>query len=256
MWTPLNTPIRDWHGRKVWLVGASSGIGLAIAEALHAAGATVVVSARRAEALDAFVQQHPGAHAVALDVCDTDAVARATERVAQEVGLDVVVYCAGYYKAERAFDAHLESWLQHQDINYQGALRVIAHVVQRLQPGAHISLIASVAAYRGLPLCMGYSPTKAALNNLADVMYLDLSTRGIGVSVINPGFVATPLTAQNEFHMPALMTPKQAAQAVLQGWAKGEFEIHFPRRFSRFLKLMRLLPNRWYFALTRRASGL
>ena len=87
-------------------------------------------------------------------------------------------------------------------------------------------------------------------------MYLDLSPRGIGVSVINPGFVATPLTAQNEFHMPALMTPEQAAEAVLQGWAKGEFEIHFPRRFSRFLKLMRLLPNRWYFALTRRASGL
>ena len=256
MMKPLNTPIRQWHGRKVWLIGASSGIGLAIAHALHAAGATVVISARRADALDAFVQAHPGAHAVALDVCDNDAVVRATEQVAQTVGLDVVVYCAGYYKAERAFDARLASWLQHLDINYQGALRVIAQVVTRLQSGAHISLIASVAGYRGLPLCMGYSPAKAALNNLADVMYFDLAPRGIGVSVINPGFVSTPLTAQNDFHMPALLTPEQAAQAVLEGWASGVFEIHFPRRFSRFLKFMRLLPDRWYFYLTRRASGL
>ena len=252
----LNTPMRDWSGRKVWLIGASSGIGLALAEALHAAGATVVVSARRAQALDDFVQHHPGAHAVPLDVRDTDAVAHAAERVAQEVGLDVVVYCAGYYAPERAFDAHLESWLQHLDINYQGALRVIAQVVQRMSAGAHISLIASVAGYRGLPLCMGYSPTKAALNNLADVLYLDLAPRGIGVSVINPGFVATPLTSQNEFHMPALLTPAQAAQAVLKGWARGAFEIHFPGRFSRFLKVLRLLPNRWYFWLLHRASGL
>lgn len=253
---PLNPPIREWTNRKVWLVGASSGIGLALAKALHAAGATVVVSARRDAPLQTFVRDHPGAHAVALDVTNTRSVVQAAERVAHEVGLDVVVYCAGHYKPERAFDANLESWLEHQNINYQGALRVVAQVVRRMQPGAHISLMASVAGYRGLPLCIAYSPTKAALNSLADVMYLDLAPRGIGVSVINPGFVATPLTAQNTFAMPALLTPEQAARAILRGWAKGEFEIHFPRRFTRVLKLLRLLPNRWYFWLMHRASGL
>lgn len=253
---PLNAPIRQWTGRKVWLVGASSGIGLALAQALHAQGATVVVSARREAPLQEFVRTHPGAHAVAMDVTNTRAVAQAVEHIDQTIGLDVVVYCAGHYKAERAFDADLESWLMHQDINYQGALRVLSHIVKRLQPGAHISLMASVAGYRGLPLCLAYSPTKAALNSLADVMYLDLAPRGMGVSVINPGFVATPLTEQNTFHMPALLTPEQAAQAILRGWAKGEFEIHFPRRFTRVLKLLRWLPNRWYFWLLHRASGL
>ena len=256
MMQPLNTPIRNWSGRKVWLVGASSGIGLELAHALHAAGATVVVSARRDAPLQEFVQQHPGSHAVPLDVRDSDAVAQAASHVAQTVGIDVVVYCAGYYTPQRAFDADLDSWLAHNDVNYQGALRVIAHVVRRMQAGAHLSLVASVAGYRGLPLCVGYSPTKAALNNLADVLYLDLAPRGIGVSVINPGFVATALTAQNEFHMPALLTPQQAARAILRGWADGDFEIHFPRRFSRLLKLLRVLPNRWYFWLLHRASGL
>ena len=252
----LNLPIRQWSGRKVWLIGASSGIGLAVAEALHAAGATVVVSARRMQPLQDFVQSHTGSHAVCVDVRDSASVEQASQEVAQRVGLDVVVFCAGHYKPERAFDAHLQSWLDHADINYQGALRVVASVVQRLQPGAHLSLIASVAGYRGLPLCLAYSPTKAALINLADVLYMDLAPRGIGVSIINPGFVATALTAQNAFHMPALLTTEQAAQAVLKGWARGDFEIHFPRRFSNMLKLLRLLPNRWYFWLLHRASGL
>lgn len=256
MMKPLNAPIRQWSGRKVWLIGASSGIGLALADALHAAGAQVVVSARRAAALTSFVAAHPGSVAVPLDVRDSDAVAQAAHLVAQQVGLDVVVFCAGTYTPERAFDADLQSWLTHTDINYQGALRVIAHVVQRLQAGAHLSLVASVAAYRGLPLCVAYSPTKAALNNLADVLYMDLAPRGIGVSIINPGFVDTPLTAQNTFHMPALMTPAQAAHAVMQGWANGVFEIHFPQRFSRFLKLLRLLPDRWYFWLVQRSTGV
>ena len=116
--------------------------------------------------------------------------------------------------------------------------------------------MASVAGYRGLPQSLAYGPTKAALQNLADTLYLDLHELGIGVSVINPGFVATPLTAQNQFAMPALLTPDQAAVAILKGWARGAFEIHFPRRFTLWLKLMRHLPDTLYFALVRRATGL
>ena len=103
---------------------------------------------------------------------------------------------------------------------------------------------------------MAYGPTKAALINLAEVLFLDLRPHGVGVSVVCPGFVDTPLTAQNQFRMPALLTPAQAANAMLRGWARGDFEMHFPKRFTVILKLLRVLPYRWYFALVHRLTGL
>jgi short-subunit dehydrogenase len=126
-----------------------------------------------------------------------------------------------------------------------------------LQQGhGHVSLISSVAGYRGLPQSLAYGPTKAALIHLAEALYMDLADQGIGVSVVNPGFVATPLTAQNTFEMPALISPAQAADAMLQGWSRGLFEIHFPKRCTRWLQLLRLLPYRWYFAIVHRATGM
>jgi short-subunit dehydrogenase len=113
-----------------------------------------------------------------------------------------------------------------------------------------------VAGFRGLPQSLAYGPTKAALINLAEALYYDLSPHGVGVSLINPGFVETPLVAGNDFEMPALITPEKAAQEILKGWRKGEFHIHFPKRFTRVLLLLRLLPYRWYFALVRRGTGL
>ena len=255
---PLNTPITDWQGRSVWLIGASSGIGLATAKALHAAGARVVVSARNAELLQQFVDTHPGAQAVVLDVADTAAIATAARYVKTQQGLDVVMYCAGYYQAMRAADYSLSEMLRHLDINYTGALRVLDAVLPELLPQqrGHISFISSVAGFRGLPRSMAYGPTKAALINLAEALYYDVSPHGIGVSLINPGFVETPLVANNDFPMPALITPEKAAAEILSGWRKGQFHIHFPKRFTRMLLLMRLLPYRWYFALVRRGTGM
>jgi NAD(P)-dependent dehydrogenase (short-subunit alcohol dehydrogenase family) len=255
---PLNTPITDWQGRSVWLIGASSGIGLATAKALHAAGARVVVSARNAELLQQFVDAHPGAQAVVLDVADTAAIATATRYVQTQQGLDVVMYCAGYYQAMRAAEFSLPEMLRHLDINYTGALRVLDAVLPELLPQqrGHISFISSVAGFRGLPQSMAYGPTKAALINLAEALYYDVSPHGIGVSLINPGFVETPLVANNDFAMPALITPEKAAAEILSGWRKGQFHIHFPKRFTRMLLMMRLLPYRWYFALVRRGTGM
>jgi NAD(P)-dependent dehydrogenase (short-subunit alcohol dehydrogenase family) len=255
---PLNVPITDWRGRSVWLIGASSGIGLATAKALHAAGARVAVSARNAQLLQQFVDEHPGAYAVALDVCDSAAMLQASCDVQAQQGLDVVVYCAGYYQPLRAIAYSLEYMLRHQDVNYIGAARMLDVVLPALlaQGAGHISLVASVAGFRGLPQSLAYGPTKAALINLAETLYYDLSPRGIGVSVVTPGFVATPLTSRNDFAMPALISPDKAAQDMLRGWAKGEFQIHFPKRFTRVLQLLRVLPYRWYFALVRRATGL
>lgn len=253
----LNPVIRDWNDQVVWIVGASSGIGRATASRLHALGAVVVVSARNADALNAFVAQHPGSHAVALDVTDPAALSSAMATVLALRGrLDLVVYCAGHYLAMRADSFDLAEMQRHLAVNYSGALHLLDAALPVLirQGHGHLSLVASVAGYRGLPNAMAYGPTKAALQHLAETLYLDLHPAGIGVSVINPGFVATPLTAPNTFAMPALLTPEQAAQHMVRGWARGRFDIHFPKRFTLWLQLMRLLPHSWYFPAVRRTT--
>lgn len=258
----LNPPLRDWHGRRCWLIGASSGIGRATASALHGRGAQVIVSARSGDALQTFVAQHPGSVALPLDAVDPDRVRTVAAEVLAGGAPDLVCYCAGYYRDMRATDFDLSEMLRHEQINYNGVLHVLAAVLPAMltaaqagRPG-HVSIISSVAGFRGLPKSLAYGPTKAALINLAEAMYLDLHDLGLGVSVINPGFVATPLTAGNDFTMPALISPEAAAQAILQGWARGQFDIHFPKRFTRVMKLLRLLPYRWYFPAVRRFTGL
>lgn len=256
--TPFNPPLTDWRGRSVWLVGASSGIGLACAQTLHAAGARVCVSARQASLLQDFVQAHPGSLALPVDVTDAAALKQTAAALQAQHGLDVVIYCAGYYHAETATAFDVGSMQTHLRVNYTGALLLLDAVLPALlaQGRGHLSLVSSVAGYRGLPNSLAYGPTKAALTHLAEVLYLDLKDRGIGVSVVHPGFVATPLTAQNEFEMPALITPAKAANEMLRGWARGQFDIHFPRRFTLWLKLLKLLPYRLYFPLVRRFTGL
>ncbi len=257
----LNPCMSDWRARRVWLVGASSGIGRATACALHAQGARVVVSARSAAALNAFVDEHPGATALALDVTDAAAVKEAAQRLLAQGALDCVVYCAGHYRAMDAAAMDLGELLRHNQVNYLGALHLLDAVVpallaQALEPRSgqrgHISLMGSVAGYCGLPSSLAYGPTKAALINLSETLYLDLHAQGVGVSLISPGFVDTPLTRQNQFRMPALISPEQAAQEILKGWARGEFEIHFPKRFSRLMKALQLLPYPAFFAATGR----
>ncbi len=254
----LNPPIREWRGKRVWLVGASTGIGRALAEQLHALGATVIVSARKLEALKAFVLAHPGSIALPLDVTDRAAVRRATGSALADGPLDLVCYCAGHYQPMRATAIDLNELLRHHEVNTLGALHVLDAITPAMvaRGQGHISLVSSVAGFRGLPQSLAYGPTKAALINLSETLYLDLHAHGLGVSVINPGFVETPLTAQNEFHMPALISPQQAAQAIVKGWARGEFDIHFPKRFTLVMKLLRLLPYRLYFAAVRRITGL
>lgn len=253
---PLNPPLVDWRGKTVWIVGASSGIGQATASALHGQGARVVVSARQAALLNDFVAKHPGSQALVLDATDRKAVQAAATGLLHHGSLDCVVYCAGHYRAMRADALDTADMERHMSVNYLGALYLLDAVLPALLAcgTGHISLVGSVAGYRGLPNSLAYGPTKAALINLAETLYLDLHGRGIGVSIINPGFVQTPLTASNDFAMPALLTPQQAAAAILQGWSRGQFEIHFPKRFTLWLKALRILPNRVFFQLVRRVA--
>ncbi len=257
---PLNPPQTDWKARVVWLVGASTGIGRALAEQLHARGAKVVISARNPLPLEAFELGHEGSLGIALDATDTSAMQRAVQRITAHFGrLDVAVYCAGHYKAMRATTFDLGEALQHNRTNYVGALHMLDAVLPVLQrQGAgHVSLMASVAGFGGLPLGLAYGPPKAALNNLAESMYVDLAPLGIGISVINPGFVDTPASAQSGFiKRPALISTEEAARRILRGWARGQFEIHFPKRLTLWLKALQLLPRWLYFKAVRSATGL
>jgi NAD(P)-dependent dehydrogenase (short-subunit alcohol dehydrogenase family) len=255
---PHNLPINDWRGKTVWLVGASTGIGRATAHKLHSLGANVIVSARSQAALDTFAAEHPGATVLEMDAADAASVEAAAQTVLASGSLDLVLYCAGYYKEMRATDFDLGQMLRHNQVNYVGALYLMAAVLPHFlaRKDGHISLVSSVAGYRGLPQSLAYGPTKAALINLAETLHVDLKDSHISVSLICPGFVETPLTAQNKFAMPGLIKPEKAAEEILRGWAKGEFEIHFPKRFTRFMKVLALLPPVLYFPLIRRFTGL
>lgn len=262
---PLNPPLADWQGKTAWIVGASTGIGRATVLALLERGARVAVSARNGEALQELAVLHndpavpPRVIVLPLDVCDPAAVAAAHAHLLATIGaIDFVLYNAATYDALRADAFSLDMMLAHQRVNYVGALNMLAVVLPDFlaRNAGHVSITGSVAGFRGLPKSLAYGPTKAALTNLAEVLYIDLHARGIGVSLVQPGFVDTPLTAKNDFRMPALITPAQAAEAMLEGWRRGDFEIHFPRRFTFWMKLMRLLPYRLYFPAVARFTGL
>jgi NAD(P)-dependent dehydrogenase (short-subunit alcohol dehydrogenase family) len=259
MFAPLNPRIRDWRGQRVWLVGASSGIGAALAGALFARGARVAVSARRAPPLEALVPETARGRAlvVPVDVTDAQSVAAAHRQVlAQWGGVDLTIWLAGTYAPMRAGEFRLAEALNVVRTNLEGVLNGLATLlpVVRSERRGGIAIVSSVAGYRGLPRSLVYGPTKAALNNLAESLYLDLHPLGVGVYLINPGFVQTPLTALNDFRMPALITAEDAAQRILAGFATGAFEIHFPARFTRAMKSLQLLPHRLYFSLVRRLT--
>jgi len=257
---PLNPPIRDWRGLRVWVIGASSGIGAGLAQALWARGARVAVSARRGHELAQLVAAHGNmALALPLDVTDAAAVQPALDRIeAAWGGIDLAVLCAGTHKPVRAWTLETGAARRMLEINLHGVIHCLPPLVAQLlrQGNGGIAVVSSVAGYAGLPTSLVYGASKAALNNLTETLYLDLAPRGISVYLVCPGFVKTPLTDRNEFPMPALISIEAAAQAMIKGFERGDFEIHFPKRFTRLLKFLRLLPYRAYFALVRRGTGL
>lgn len=260
MLRPLNPPIATWRDCRVWLVGASSGIGEALARELLARGARVALSARREAPLRAIAATADPERCLVLpmDVLDPQAADEALRAVLEAWnGVDLVMWVAGIYEPLRAFDLRLDAARRMLRVNVEGVFNGLACVVPALlaQGAGTISIVSSVAGYGGLPKALAYGPSKAALNNLAEALYLDLHPRGIGVHLICPGFVETPATAGNDFDMPALIPAPDAARRILAGLERGDFETHFPRRFTTALRLLRLLPRRIYFALLRRVAG-
>jgi short-subunit dehydrogenase len=258
----LNPKIKDWKGQRVWLIGASSGIGAALAEELAERGAVLALSARRADKLDQLRRRlvvRNGAHlSFPVDVTQTEAMASAVAELAQTWGkIDLVIWLAGDYAPMMSDNFDLARALVITEINYVAVLKGLHSLLPQLlkQRSGGLMLVSSVAGYRGLPKALVYGPSKAAMSNLAEVLYLDLHSQGIGVWLASPGFVATALTAGNEFNMPALIQPEEAAKQLLKGLASGAFEVHFPKRFTLWLKFAQVLPYRLYFSIIKRMTG-
>lgn len=259
MSSSLNTCISDWAGKRVWLIGASSGIGAALAIKMLEAGASVVISARRHEQLSQVAEGYPQAHVLAFDVTENTAWPAAMSAAIGFLGaIDLVVFGAARYEPTHSWELDVAQVQQSFDLNvvstYRGLAMIVPYLLERGTGG--VAMIGSISAYTGLPRALIYGATKAALNNLAQTLYFELAPKGLSVYLINPGFVETPMTAVNEFKMPGLMKPDEAAVCILEGFRKGQFEIRFPRGFANVLQWISMLPDRLRFSLLHKFTGM
>jgi NADP-dependent 3-hydroxy acid dehydrogenase YdfG len=245
----------SYQDQVVWIIGASSGIGLALAHELASQGARLALSARRQDALEQLQSTLGVGHQVfALDVTNLDMIRQTAQAIAASYGrVDKVVFMAASYQPmdiealeATAVDAMI-------DVNIKGAFHVVQAVLPLLkaqQVRGQLALCGSVAGYMGLPNAQPYSATKAAIINLAESLRVDCRD-DVDIKLISPGFVRTPLTDKNNFHMPMMIEPEQAAKAIAEGLLSDRFEIHFPKRFTWGLKFLQMLPYAVSLRLTR-----
>lgn len=255
---PLNRPFADYRGRRVWVIGASYGIGAAIARDLLGRGARVALSARKRELLKAVAGSHDQALIAPLDVTDLTSVHAAAAAIDKAWGgFDLALVVAGTHVEMQAQTWNLGEARQLLEVNLHGVLNCVDAILPVLvrQGSGGIGIFASVAGYVGLPKALIYGASKAALINFTESLHGDLRPQGIGVYLINPGFIDTPLTRKNQFTMPALLKAEDAARVTLDEIAAGAFEIHYPKRFTTWLKLLRVLPYRLQLAAVRKATG-
>lgn len=239
--------MRDFAGKRYWLVGASDGLGAAVAEKLSRMGAEVIVSARSEDKLAKLVADLPGrASYQTVDVSDNDSVVAAAAAVGD---VDGVVFLAGVYWPFSAREWNAEQANAMADINFTGVMRVMGQVVPAMvaRDAGHIVITSSLTGFRGLPGSIGYTASKAATMSLAECMYADLRKTGVDVQVINPGFIKTQLTEKNDFNMPFIMEPEQAATEVVEHMSGDSFKKSFPFAFSLVFRLSQFLPDSVYY---------
>lgn len=240
----------NWQGKRYWLIGASEGLGAALAHKLSSAGVEVIVSARNEDRLRALVAELPGkASFVPVDVSDRVSVEQAAAKVGQ---IDGMVYLAGVYWPMPAQKWNADQAEAMADINFTGAVRAVGAVIPQMveRDAGHIVITGSLSGFRGLPGAIGYAASKAGTMSLAESLYADLRKTGVRVQVANPGFIRTRLTDKNEFRMPFLMEPEQAAQDMFELMNdETRFKRSFPTVFSWLFRLSQFMPDWMYYRL-------
>lgn len=245
----------DLAGKTYWLVGASEGLGRALAQEMDAAGARLILSARSEDRLADLARSLNGpAEVLPMDITDLDSVATAWDSM-DRARLDGVVFLAGFYEPMDARQWDHDDALRMADVNFMGAMRVVGHVVPSFaaRDHGHIVIIGSLAGYRGLPGAIGYGASKAGVMHLAESIHADLHGSGVRTQLINPGFIRTRLTEKNSFEMPFIQTPEEAAKATLSAMKTRRFKSDFPWLFATFFRIGRVLPDWLYLRLF--ASG-
>jgi len=238
--------------KKIWITGASSGIGKAVAEKFAAEGWMVAASARRQEILNKMAENQ-NIFAYPLDVTQKENVTKTFNNIIEDFkNVDICLFCSGTYDPKLEQEINIEQNKFVMETNYFGVLNCIKAVETyfKNKKSGLISIVSSVAAYRGLPNSSGYGPSKAALTNLTESIYFDFKKHNVKISLVSPGFIKTPLTDKNEFPMPFIRSPEFAADKIFQGLTKKNiFEIHFPLGLTLTLKFLRILPYKLYLFL-------
>lgn len=247
--------MREWAGKRYWLVGASEGLGLSLARLISGAGAEVVLSARSEGPLAAAVAQMPGrASALPCDVGDSASVRAAAAQVGQ---IDGVVFLAGVYWPMRAQDWNADHAEAMCNVNFTGCARVVGAALPQMvaRDAGHVVITGSLSGFRGLPGAIGYAASKAGTMVLAESLYADLRGTGITVQVANPGFIRTRLTAKNDFAMPQVMEPDAAARMMFEHLCTDDFKLSFPKPFAWLFRGGQLLPDALWYRIFGRGKG-
>ncbi|MEM1371914.1 MAG: SDR family NAD(P)-dependent oxidoreductase [Pseudomonadota bacterium] len=240
----------------IWITGASSGIGEAVARRFAADGETVAISARSEGSLARIAADYPSVHAYPCDIGDREACETTLAAIERDLGeIDLALLCAGTWDVVDVEDIAIEPIEKAMRINYLGTVHCLVPLVQLMMKRGRgqIAPVSSVAGYRGLPRATAYGPTKAALNSLCESLKPSLDKYGVTTTVVNPGFVATPMTEKNDFPMPFLLQPEEAAEHIVKGLRAKRYEVAFPWQLVLQLKLLSVLPARLFFFLMRKA---
>jgi len=252
-----NPPLKDFENRTIWIVGSSSGIGFELAQKLKKLNKKLILSARRDEILK---KSFPNNITFKLDVTEKESVEKFFQFINKKnLIVDTVFWCPGIYSPMRTDNfSHIEAE-KIMKVNFLSIFLPFTKMTEMWINKKNIFInsnhwiwISSVAGYRGLPGSPAYGPSKAAMNNFAEASYIELKPHNIHTTLVCPGFVETRLTNKNNFKMPFLIKPEDAANKILHGLSQGKFEIHFPLLFTFWLKLFKILPNKIYFLIAKR----
>ena len=244
------------NNKVIWITGASSGIGKSLAIKFANEGWQVAASARRENLLKELNETNPNIHSFPLDVTDSEKCKIVSLEILNKLkNIETCVFCTGIHDPKSERSLNLEKVKKIMEVNYFGTINSINSVYDyfKKKRSGHISMVSSVAGYRGLPAGGAYCASKSALTTFAESLYFDMKRFNVKVSVVHPGFIKTPMTDQNDFPMPMIKSPEFAANEIFKGLTQSNaFEIHFPKQFTFIMKILKIMPNWLYFLILKK----